>query len=197
MSAALFEAAAPLLTAARALRQGNTPVLLAIDGRCGSGKSTLAAWLGQQLDCRVLHMDDFYLPPAKRRPDWTEHPGANMDFARLREEVLAPLLAGQPARYQPYVCRLGALQDGEILPPRPLTILEGSYALHPELQTPFACKVFLTCAPDCQRRRLQQREGDHFAAFESRWIPLEEGYLAACHPEQRCDFLLDTTAMTV
>lgn len=198
MSAALFAAAAPVLAAARTLQSSDRPALLAIDGRCGSGKSTLAAFLGRELGCTVLHMDDFYLPPACRRPDWMDHPGANMDFARLRQEVLDPLLAGRTAQYRPYVCCLGTLQEtAAILPPRPLTILEGSYALHPHLNVPFACRVFLTCTPDCQRQRLQSREGAHFADFQKRWIPLEEGYLAACHPEKTCDFVLDTTAMTV
>lgn len=197
MSALLSEAAAPVLAAARALAAGDAPALLAIDGRCGSGKSTLAAWLAAQLPCNLVHMDDFYLPPAARRPDWAQHPGANMDFARLRAEVLAPLLAGQPARYSAYVCRLGRREDARTLPPRALTIVEGSYALHPDLAVPFACKVFVTCTPDCQRQRLQQREGEHFAAFAQRWIPLEEGYLAACTQEKACDFVLDTTALTV
>ena len=87
MSTLLSEAAAPVLAAARALAAGNAPALLAIDGRCGSGKSTLAAWLAAQLPCNLVHMDDFYLPPAARRPDWAQHPGANMDFARLRAEM--------------------------------------------------------------------------------------------------------------
>lgn len=197
MSAALYEAAAPVLAAARRLAAGQTPALLAIDGRCGSGKSTLGAWLAEQLPCHLIHMDDFYLPVNRRRPDWAQHPGANMDFARLRTEVLTPLLAGQPAQYRAYVCRLGALRDPVALPPRPLVVVEGSYALHPQLDVPFACKVFLTCTPDCQRQRLQAREGDHFADFARRWIPLEEGYLAAQHPERHCDFVLDTTLWTV
>ena len=138
MSALLSEAAAPVLAAARALAAGDAPALLAIDGRCGSGKSTLAAWLAAQLPCNLVHMDDFYLPPAARRPDWAQHPGANMDFARLRAEVLAPLLAGQPARYSAYVCRLGRREEAHTLPPRALTIVEGSYALHPDLAVPFA-----------------------------------------------------------
>ena len=39
------------------------PLLVAIDGRCASGKSTLAKDLQKQLDCNVIHMDDFYLQP--------------------------------------------------------------------------------------------------------------------------------------
>lgn len=197
MSGALYAAAAPVLAAARALQQGNTPALLAIDGRCGSGKSTLGAWLARQLGCNLVHMDDFYLPPASRAADWDQHPGGNMDFARLRQEVLNPLLAGQGADYRAYSCRAGALQPPVPLQAQGLTILEGSYALHPDLGVPLAYRVFVTCAPDCQCSRLQAREGDRYPAFAARWIPLEEGYFAACRPEQNCDFVLDTTAMTV
>ena len=197
MSAAVFPGAEAVLAAARLLAGGAAPALLAIDGRCGSGKSTLAAWLAEQLPCNLVHMDDFYLPMDRRRPDWAEHPGANMDFARLRQEVLAPLLAGSPAQYRAYVCRLGGMAEPRTLPAGGLTLVEGSYALHPDLEVPFACKVFVTCDPACQRRRLQAREGERFEDFARRWIPLEEGYLTACAPEKTCDFVLDTTAMTV
>ena len=186
-----------MLAAARPLAGGAAPALLAIDGRCGSGKSTLAAWLAEQLPCNLVHMDDFYLPMDRRRPDWAEHPGANMDFARLRAQVLAPLLAGQEAAYRAYACRRGELLPAVALPPRPLTIVEGSYALHPALDVPYACRVFLTCAPACQCARLQKREGGRYPAFAQRWIPLEEGYLAAEHPERGCDIVLDTTGAAV
>ena len=197
MSAAVFPGAEAVLAAARPLAGGAAPALLAIDGRCGSGKSTLAAWLAEQLPCNLVHMDDFYLPMDRRRPDWAEHPGANMDFARLRAQVLAPLLAGQEAAYRAYACRRGELLPAVALPPRPPTIVEGSYALHPALDVPYACRVFLTCAPACQCARLQKREGGRYPAFAQRWIPLEEGYLAAEHPERGCDIVLDTTGAAV
>ena len=82
------------------------PVVLALDGRCGSGKTTMAAALAEQFpDSIVLHTDDFYLPPADRVPGWEQTPCANMDLARLRDEVLAPARAGKPALYRAYSCR--------------------------------------------------------------------------------------------
>ena len=90
----LATAAAPILQAAL-LAAEHGPALLAIDGRCGSGKSTLAEFLAGQLGCRVVHTDDFYLPLASRCANWQEQPGANMDFIRLRNEVLQPLCAAK------------------------------------------------------------------------------------------------------
>ena len=175
----------------------NGPALLAIDGRCGSGKSTLAEFLAGQLGCRVVHTDDFYLPLASRCANWQEQPGANMDFIRLRNEVLQPLLRGETALYNAYSCAAGAFLPSKPFAAAPLTILEGSYSLHPALQTDFAVRVFVTCPPDVQAARLRAREGIRYANFVQRWIPLEEGYFAAHDPAARCNFVLDTAEIFV
>lgn len=53
------------------LANAAAPVVLALDGRCGSGKTTLANGLSAQFPgCTLLRTDDFYLPPARRSPDW-------------------------------------------------------------------------------------------------------------------------------
>lgn len=146
----LATAAAPILQAAQ-LAAENGPALLAIDGRCGSGKSTLAEFLAGQLGCRVVHTDDFYLPLAARCANWQEQPGANIDFIRLRNEVLQPLLRGETALYNAYSCAAGAFLPSKPFAAAPLTILEGSYSLHPALQTDFAV-CLLPVRPMCRRR---------------------------------------------
>ena len=116
------------------LANAAAPVVLALDGRCGSGKTTMAAALAEQFpDSIVLHTDDFYLPPADRVPGWEQTPCANMDFARLRDEVLAPARAGKPVLYRAYSCREGAYLPVQQLAAQPLVILEGSYSHHPLL----------------------------------------------------------------
>ena len=117
------------------LANAAAPVVLALDGRCGSGKTTMAAALAEQFpDSIVLHTDDFYLPPADRVPGWEQTPCANMDLARLRDEVLAPARAGKPVLYRAYSCREGAYLPVQQLAAQPLVILEGSYSHHPLLQ---------------------------------------------------------------
>ena len=174
------------------------PLVLALDGRCGSGKTTLANALAQQFPASaVLRTDDFYLPPAQRAHGWEQTPCANMDLARLRDEALRPAYAGQPVQYRAYSCREGTYQPAQELPAQPLVILEGSYSLHPALQTEFAVRVFVTCPPNVQAARLRAREGIRYANFVQRWIPLEEGYLAAHDPAARCNFVLDTAEIFV
>ena len=41
-------------------------VVLAIDGGAASGKTTLAALISEKYAAAVVHMDDFFLPPARK-----------------------------------------------------------------------------------------------------------------------------------
>ena len=176
------------------LSTASAPVVLALDGPCGSGKTTLAARLAQRFpDSITLHTDDFYLPTARRVSGWEHIPCANMDLARLRNEVLSPACAGLPVLYRAYSCREGAYCPAQELSARPLVLLEGSYSHHPLLADCETLRVFLTCSKAEQTRRLQAREGERYANFAARWIPLEEAYFAAHHIEDTADFVLDTT----
>lgn len=149
--------------------------------------------MGRLLPCNVVHMDDYYLPPDRRAENWEQIPAGNMDLARFLQEVLEPAGAGAQIRCRPYDCRSGTLREGTTLPARPLTVVEGSYSQHPLLSARYDLRMFLTCAPEEQRRRLERREGAHFAAYESRWMPLEERYIRQCGPEKGCQLVIDTT----
>lgn len=182
---------APVLRAAKALAERGGPALVAIDGRCGAGKTALAAALARELGCAVVHTDDFYLPFARRDPAWQSTPAANMDFARLRAQVLDPLRAGRAASYRPYNCHNDTMGEARALPAGALTILEGSYSHHPDLGA-YDLRVFVTCAPDEQARRLRAREGTAWPGFQARWIPLEEGYFHKWGIPAKADMVLDT-----
>ena len=182
------------LVAAALAQKPTRPLVLALDGRCGSGKTTLANTLARQFPASItLHTDDFYLPPAQRIRGWEKTPCANMDLARLRDEALRPAYAGQTVDYRAYSCRQGAYLPPAQLPAQPLVILEGSYSHHPLLTGYETLRVFLTCAKEEQTRRLQAREGERYANFAARWVPLEEGYFAQYHIAETADFMVDTT----
>lgn len=181
----------PVLLAVEQFLTKDKPALLAIDGRCGSGKTHLAALLAELFPCRVLHMDDFYLPPAKRPVDWQQRPAGHMDLARFQQEVLQPAQSGQLITYQPYDCQQGRLLKPRQLPPAQLTVIEGSYSQHPQLAASYNLKIFLTINTAEQAARLQAREGDYYPAFVERWIPQEELYLQACGVEAKADIRLD------
>ncbi len=168
------------------------PFIVAIDGRSGSGKSAFARRLAENVACTVVHTDDYYLPMERRVPDWRKIPCANMDLMRLRQEVLEPFLAGQTGTYRPYDCRSGTYRPAGAVPPGGVLLIEGSYSHSKELAWLCDLKIFLTCSPEAQRKRLQAREGDRYRNFEQLWIPLEEAYIDR-YDIGRGGLLMDTT----
>lgn len=162
------------------IAQGGARVI-AIDGLCGSGKTTFAGLLACLLPCNVIHMDDFYLPVGLREENWRQIPAGNMDLSRLITEVLEPLLREQPVVTRPFSCQTGDYGQETVLFPKPLTVIEGSYAHHPRLREFYDKMYFLTCPEETRLQRLRAREGDYFKMFESTWIPMERLYLKA-HP---------------
>ena len=117
-------------------------VIIAIDGRCGSGKTTLAAWLIEQFDGNLFHMDDFYLRSGQRTPERLAETGGNVDYERFRKEVAVPLAAGREVLYRRFDCVSFSLEEPVLFPPKRLNVVEGSYSMHPELRDFYDMTVF-------------------------------------------------------
>lgn len=166
------------------------PFLVAIDGRCASGKTTLAGKLRSALECNVVHMDDFYLPFAKRTEERMAQPGGNMDFDRLLFEVLLPLKSGTNASYRPYDCHEDRFLPTQKLDAAVPTIIEGSYSCHPKLRENYDLCVFVDISPDTQKIRLMERDPSTFEAFQTVWVPREEHYFTACQVRSHCDLVI-------
>lgn len=184
----------PLLLQIAEKMQQKQPLLIAIDGRCGSGKTQLAALLQALFPCRVFHTDHYYLPIAQRPVDWQQRAAGNMDLERLRAEVVQPAHNGESICQRVFNCASQHLQDPQIVPPAPLTVVEGSYSLHPALNGAYDMRIFLTCSDAMQTVRLQAREGDYYDMFRRVWIPMEELYYAKCRPLQTHPVCVDTTS---
>ena len=183
----------PLEKLARDRARRERPALIAIDGRCGSGKTGFAALTGV-LACSadVVHMDDFYLPWAKRAENWREVPAGNMDLERFREEVLLSAGKEEPSCYRPYDCPGDRLLDPVELW-EPLRIVEGTYSQHPGLAEYYDYKIFFTCGKEEQARRLRAREREYYPTFDRVWRALEERYFTACGTQAAADLVVDTT----
>ena len=164
-----------LLAAARLARSGR-PAVVAIDGRCGSGKSGLGDLMGRLLPCNVVHMDDYYLPTGPPGRELGADPGWKYGPGPLPAGGTGAGRAGAQIRCRPYDCRSGTLREGTTLPARPLTVVEGSYSQHPLLSARYDLRMFHLCAGGAAPPP-ERREGAHFAAYESRWMPLEERYI--------------------
>ncbi|WP_157551067.1 uridine kinase family protein [Nocardioides jensenii] len=151
---------ADVLTHARSgpgLLSGNH--LICIDGPTGSGKTTLAAALAEAApQAHVLHMDDMYA-------GWS---GLNGDTgARLREQVMVPLAAGEPGHYRRYDWHQGDFAELHLVPPTALLVLEGVGSGDLAL-APWRSTLVWVSAPDDLRlerglardRALHSREGE-------------------------------------
>ena len=162
--------------------------VVGIVGRSGSGKSTLADALSAALNAPIIRMDDFFLPHALKTPQRLAIPGGNVDLERLMQEVIIPFAAGQPVVYRRYLCREDAFSAPIPLPDAPITILEGSYSMLPDIRRHADLTLFLRINPEVQQERLLQRVGAaRLKDFNARWIPLENAYFDAYHlPDESC-----------
>ena len=164
--------------------------LFVLDGPCGSGKTTLAGLLGEFLEGQVVPMDDFFLPPELRREERLSQPGGNLHRERFLEQVLLPLTQGKPLAWDRYDCATGQLIPREGKTGCPL-IFEGSYSHHPAFAESYrqlgACRVWVDCGEEEQRRRLRERNPEKMKIFLKKWIPLEKDYFLAYDIPLRAD----------
>lgn len=172
------------------------PAILAIDGRCASGKSTLAAKLAAEWDTNLFHMDDFYLQPHQRTAERLAEPGGNVDRERFLAEVLRPLRAGQMVSYRRFDCKTFTFDPTQIIEPKAIAVVEGSYACHPELRELYDLRIFLNIDPQTQMERITRRNGPEAAErFRDVWIPLEETYFRECAVRECCEYFIDADRM--
>ena len=174
-----------------ALLRRKTGVLIAIDGPAASGKTTLAERLASRYGAAVLHMDDYFLQPHQRTPERYAEPGGNVDRERFLSEALLPLSRGEAYTQRRFDCGSMTLLEGETVQPAALTIVEGSYSLHPVLAPYYDLRVLLDISPEKQSARILARGGEEkHRQFMARWVPLENRYFAYTKIEERCDMRL-------
>lgn len=165
------------------------PFLIAIDGRCGSGKTTLAFLLKEHFKCNVISMDDFFLQPHQRTQQRLNEIGGNIDYERFVEEVFIPLKLNQPFSYQKFDCQQQRLTDSIHVEPHDITIIEGSYSMHPRFFDYYDLHLYLDIDEEEQFKRIKQRNGEKQAiVFKEKWIPLEEKYFNTFHIKEKSKY---------
>ena len=175
----------------RLLAEGRC-AFVAIDGTCASGKTVFAASLHERFGGNVLHMDDFFLRPEQRTPERFAEPGGNVDRERFEAEVLKPLAAGKTVRYRPWDCHTGDFATSRSVEPAALTVVEGSYSMHPALRGYYDLTMCLIVDPSERLRRLEARNPRMLQRFIDEWIPLENRYFESTNTQGSADLLVDT-----
>ena len=192
----------------RVLREHQSPILVAIDGRSGAGKSTVAAILAAATHATVVPSDDFFAAEITSA-QWEARSGPErardaIDWRRLREEALEPLLAGRSVTWHPFDFAAGARPDGTyaISPelmrrePAPVIILDGAYSTRPELADLTALTILVEVPPAVRLKRLAGREApDFLASWHARWDVAEDFYFAHVRPPSAFDLVVDGLAI--
>ena len=163
-----------------AQRRPSSPTLLAIDGHSAAGKSSLARAIQEVHPAStVVQMDDFYRPlPERTRNGLSAVDGYQQyyDWQRLEAQVLHPLVAGHPARYQRYDWSTNDLAEWSTVLPTGLVIIEGCYAARPELRGYYQA-IVVVVAPEATRQQRQRLRADATQEWLDRWDAAERYYI--------------------
>ena len=182
----------PILEKIAALREIDRACVIALEGRAAAGKSTAAAMLAEILGAPVVHMDDFFLPPALRSEERFAVPGGNVHYERFSEEVLPHLHSAERFSYRIFDCGKMAIEGEREVCASAYRIVEGAYSCHPAFGDYADLKVFFDIAPDAQMQRILARNGAQMAEmFKKRWIPLEEAYYKANRTKENADLVVE------
>ncbi len=171
-----------LVARARAAPRCGSTRLVCVDGPSGAGKTRLTAALAAALGdppivAPILSMDELY-------PGWD---GLAAGVARLRAEVVAPLVAGHPATYRRWDWARGTYGERRDLGVPPLLIVEGVGAgAAPGLL------IWLDASEEVRYRRAMDRDGATYAPYWARWSAQERAHFAADHTADRADVRLTT-----
>jgi uridine kinase len=156
-------------------------VLVAVDGKGAAGKSTFARALEAVADGQVLvvEMDDFFRPSAERPVGMAaEKPvGADFDWQRLGTQVLTPLRAGRPARYQRYDWGSDRLAEWHEVAEGGVVVVEGVTSARRELRSLYDAVIWVDAGVETRLRRGLERDG-HLARsrWVDDWMPAEDRY---------------------
>ncbi len=165
--------------------------IIAIDGRCAAGKTTLAKRLVKELGGDVIHMDDFFLPPALRTLERRSEPGGNVHYERFLTEVIPKLASGNPFSYRRFDCSRMSLGEEILVKNNGFVFVEGAYSCHPVFGDYMNRRVFLDIDGKTQEDRIRNRNGeDRLQDFLQLWIPLEEAYFQTFSPWEKADYII-------
>lgn len=163
-------------------------VVIAIDGKSGSGKSTLGYKLNEYYKGNLIHMDDYFLPFNLRSKERMEEIGGNVNYEKFYNDIILNLK--QDLISEPYSCKTGKFKEKRIIKHSKVTIIEGSYSLHPYFKKYYDISIGLDISSEAQIERLKKREGDNLINFINKWIPLENKYFDGFKVLEKVDILL-------
>ena len=153
---------------------------IGVDGKGATGKTTLAAQIAAALPGSVtVHIDDFARPEVR---------GWERD--RFVRQVLRPLLAGRPGRYQRWDFDRNVGAEWQTVPVGVPVIVEGVSATDERLGVPWDFTIWVEVPYEVRLARALERDGpERLDRWLSDWMPSEDAYEKAQRPQERVDLV--------
>ena len=189
-------------------------LLVGIDGPRRAGKTSFSTALAAfDPAMTVVTLDDFASPPPEdepegnrtegRRPPETdrsdvpsvgfpEPEAAELDWRRLRNQLLLPLQGNRPSRYERYDAASGTRRGWREVGVGGIVIVEGVYACMRPLVAAYDFRIFVTAPRDVLLRRRHER-GDASSEHRTEGAdpPAEAAYMADQDPAGSAHLVVD------
>lgn len=158
--------------------------LIAIDGLGGSGKSTFARALVERDRLFSVLEIDLFPCSAVDHPFHKSGTQTRIDTGRLIREALGPLSNGRDAKFKQSFWWETSDEPAEITILAGGTVLvEGCYALLPELRDYYDLKIWVDCPPEVAMERAILRDGEEIREhWESVYAQNELSYVSVYQP---------------
>jgi len=164
---------------------------VAIEGRAASGKSTAARRLDDIFDVNIIHTMDFLCPSEKCTKSRLEEAGGIFDYERFATEVVDGIRGAKPFIYRPFDVNTQKFGEPVKVFPRPVTIVEGAYGMHPNVGNIYDLHIFMTVLKKEQNLRILNRDGEEkLKEFIKNWVPLENRYFEAFSIREHCEIII-------
>jgi uridine kinase len=161
------------------IQSARPTTLVAVDGLGGAGKSHFAARLAAQPRLTVVHTDHF--------ASWD----AGLDWQRLRHQVIDPLLADRPARFQRYDWDERRLAEWHEISPGGVVVLEGVSSYRLSLADAYDLAIWVGAPREVCLARGLERDGQSALPLWQKWMAEEDEYVDREHPESRAGLVVD------
>ena len=164
---------------------------MAIDGPGGSGKSTLAKQLATDLGAEIISMDAFLLPATNYRLSAI---AKNYDLDRFGQEVIDPILLGEPIKYDVADLKTGKMTAVKVPAGKPV-IIDGIYSFEVRFREAYDFSIFVHTNRETLLHRGMSLHGGA-GSWLDKWLVGEETYLEAQSPMSAASLILDGSLPT-